>query len=166
MENSLEKILLRTAFVCMTSDGEIDDREVEIIRGLSKSHHAFKLMEIEKEINQLLEAINQDWRSFIATFFDDLKNHSFSEEENKAILEVAIKTIYADEQVEYSEIKLFKNIRHRLKISDEKIIEAFPQVEQFLEDDVYSKAFLDRLTNQYLHDTLLPKFEFITVPSA
>jgi uncharacterized tellurite resistance protein B-like protein len=161
MENSFKKILLRTAFVCMTSDGEIDDREVEIIRGLSKSHHAFKLMEIEKEINQLLEAINQDWRSFIATFFDDLKNHSFSEEENKAILEVAIKTIYADEQVEYSEIKLFKNIRHRLKISDEKIIEAFPQVEQFLEDDIVSDSYLEKIKVQFLETTDIPNFDMI-----
>ena len=163
MENSLGKFLLRTAFVCMTSDGDIDDREVEIIREMSVNHPEFKLMEIEKEINQLLQDINQNWKSFISIFFDDLAIQSFSEAENIAILEMAIKTIYADEQVEYSEIKLFKNIRHRLKISDEKIIEIFPQVEQFLEDDIVSDSYLEKIKVHFLETTDIPVFELIKI---
>jgi len=163
MENSLGKFLLRTAFVCMTSDGDIDAREVEIIREMSVNHPEFKLMEIEKEINQLLQDINKNWKSFISIFFDDLATQSFSEAENIAILEMAIKTIYADGQVEYSEIKLFKNIRHRLKISDEKIIEAFPQVEQFLEDDIVSDSYLEKIKVQFLETTDIPIFEFLKI---
>jgi transcriptional regulator with XRE-family HTH domain len=33
--------------------------------------------------------------------------------------------------IEYSEIKFFKNIRHRLKINDENIMAVFPNIEQF-----------------------------------
>jgi uncharacterized tellurite resistance protein B-like protein len=163
MENSLGKILLRTAFVCMTSDGDIDDREVDIIRQLSVNHPEFRLTDVGHEINQLLETINQDWKSFISVFFDDLANQSFSESENMAILEMAIKIIYADELVEYSEIKLFKNIRHRLKISDEKIIEVFPQVEQFLEDDIVSDSYLEKIKVHFLETTDLPVFELIKI---
>lgn len=165
MENSLGNILLRTAFVCMTSDGHIDEREVDVIRQMSVSHPELALMNVEEEVNQLLGAINQDWKSFISDFFDDLAKHSFSDAEILAILDMAIKTIYADEQVEYSEIKLFKNIRHRLKISDEIVVAAFPQVEQFLEDDIVSESFIKKITNQFLHDTSVPKFEFITIPT-
>jgi len=163
MENSLGKILLRTAFVCMISDGDIDDREVDVVRQMSVNHPEFRLMNIENEINQLLIAINQDWKSFISIFFDDLTNQSFSESENMAILEMAIKTIYADEQVEYSEIKLFKNIRHRLKISDEIVVSAFPQVEQFLEDDIISDSYLEKIKIHFLETTDIPNFEFIKI---
>lgn len=50
----------------------------------------------------------------------------------------------------YAEIKFFKNIRHRLKISDENILAVFPDIEQFLEEDIMTKSFLDKITNQCL----------------
>ena len=68
-----------------------------------------------------------------------------------------------DEQIEYSEIKIFKNIRHRLKISDENILTVLPDIEQFLEEDIVTESFLDKITSQYLEAAELPQFELITL---
>ena len=63
----------------------------------------------------------------------------------------------------YAEIKFFKNIRHRLKISDENILAVFPDIEQFLEEDIMTKSFLDKITDQYLQSVELPQFELIRI---
>lgn len=63
----------------------------------------------------------------------------------------------ADEQVEYAEIKFFKNIRHRLKISDKEILEAQPGLEMFLEKDIVPGSLLDK----YMEEAELPQFEMI-----
>jgi hypothetical protein len=64
-----------------------------------------------------------------------LEKSTLTEQEELTLIDFAIQTIKADEQIEYSEIKFFKNIRHRLKISDNNILAVFPDIEQFL---VYS----------------------------
>ena len=64
----------------------------------------------------------------------------------------------------YAEIKFFKNIRHRLeKLSDENILAVFPEIEQFLEEDIMTKSFLDKITNQYVQSADLPQFELISI---
>jgi hypothetical protein len=55
----------------------------------------------------------------------------------------------------------FKNIRHRLKVSDKKILASFPDIEQFLEKDIVTGSFLDKITSQYLQAAELPHFELI-----
>ena len=56
--------------------------------------------------------------------------------EQMFVIDFAIKTIEADERIEYSEIKFFKKIRRRLFISDEKILEKYPNKEDYLLQDI------------------------------
>ena len=77
------------------------------------------------------------------------------------LIDIAIKTIKADDNIQYSEIKFFKNIRLRLKISDENILTVFPDIEQFLENDIITESYLEKITNQYLDSAELPQFELI-----
>ena len=79
------------------------------------------------------------------------------------LIDFAIQTIKADEQIEYSEIKFFKNIRHRLKISDENILAELPDIEQFLEEDINTESFLDKITSQYLEALDFQQFELISI---
>lgn len=81
------------------------------------------------------------------------------------VFDFAIQTINTDEKVEYSEIKFFKNIRRRLKLSNEKILEHFPDIEQFLEEDIIKESFPDKITSQYLEIAELPQFNFISIDS-
>jgi hypothetical protein len=89
--------------------------------------------------------------------------HACCDHEELTLIDFAIQTINADEVVEYSEIKFFKNIRHRLKISDEKILAKFPDLEQYLEEDIITDSFLDKITSQYFETTELPQFDLISI---
>jgi len=158
-----EQLLLKTAFCCMASDGNIDQREITLIKSMCEKSELFKDFNFQEEINQLVTELNEKGKAFIQHYFDLLKQKSLSEKEELTLIDFAVQTINADEQVEYAEIKFFKNIRHRLKISDEKILAKFPDLEQYLEEDIITDSFLDKITSQYFETTELPQFELITI---
>jgi hypothetical protein len=163
---SFDKLLLKTAFCCMASDGHIDKREITLIQSMCESSPLFNNFNFRDEINTLVDKINKGGKAFISYYFDLLGKSSLSEKEELILIDFAIQTIKADEQIEYSEIKFFKNIRHRLKISDENILAVYPEIEQFLEEDIVTETFLDKITNQYLETAELPQFELINIDTA
>lgn len=160
---TFDQLLLKTAFCCMASDGHIDKREVNLLRSLCESSTLFEKFDFEEHINLLITKINSGPQGFIKNFFEQLESATLSKNEELILIDFAIKTINADEQIEYSEIKFFKNIRHRLKIKDEDILKAFPNIEMYLEEDIVTESYLEKITNQYLQTVDLPEFESISI---
>lgn len=159
---TFDKLVLKTAFCCMASDGKIDKRETTLIQSMCEKSPLFKDFNFEKEINALVSKLNTNGKEFISYYFDLLKNSKLSEQEELTLIDFAINTIKADDQIEYSEIKFFKVIRHNLKINDEKILEVYPDIEQFLEEDIITESYLEKITKQYLEMAELTQFELIT----
>lgn len=159
---SFDKLLLKTAFCCMASDGHIDKREVALINSLCEKSPIFENFNFHEEINQLVVKINNGGKDFIKYYFELLNNANLSQEEELILIDFAIHTIKADEQVEYAEIKFFKNIRHRLRVSDEKILEKYPDIELFLEQDIKTESYLDKIMHNYLDIAEIPAFDMIT----
>lgn len=160
---SYDQLLLTTAFCCMASDGHIDKREIALVKSMCKKSPLFKDFNFQEEINSLVNKINTRGKEFISYYFDLLGQSELTEKEELTLIDFAIQTIKADEQIEYSEIKFFKNIRHRLRINDENILAVFPDIEQFLEKDILTESFLDKITRQYLESAELPQFELISL---
>jgi len=160
-----EKILLQTAFCCLASDGNVDEREISLLKSVFSEKEQYKDLNFDEKINSFIKNYNEKGKQFFTFYFDLLKESNLTEEEELSIINIAIKTIKADELIEYSEIKFFKIIRHNLKISDEKILAVFPDIEQFLEKDIITESYLEKITNQYLDVAELPKFELISFVS-
>ena len=160
---SLDKLLLKTAFCCMASDGKIDNREVELIKKMCQQSDIFLDFDFEKEINILFAKINERGKEFIRYYFDVLNNSTLTEQEELILIDFAIKTIKADDEIEYSEIKIFKAIRKCLKTSDEKILEVYPDLEYYLEEDINTESKLDKIVNNYLNSIELPQFDHINL---
>jgi uncharacterized tellurite resistance protein B-like protein len=163
---SFDKLLLKTAFCCMASDGNIDKREIALVKSMCEKSPLFKDLNFQEEINSLVNKINTRGKEFISYYFDLLGKSALTEKEELTLIDFAIQTIKADEQIEYSEIKFFKNIRHRLKISDGNILAVFPDLEQFLEEDIVTESYLVKITSQYLEAAELPQFELISLDTS
>ena len=52
------------------------------------------------------------------------------------MVDLAFKTIEADNRIEYSEVKFFKKIRVRLSLTDGEILAKYPEKEDFLLPDL------------------------------
>jgi uncharacterized tellurite resistance protein B-like protein len=161
-KESFEKLLLKTAFCCMASDGHLDNREVALIKSICEKSDFYNRLNLSEEINALVAGINANGKLFIQQYLDLLKESELSDDEQLSLIGIAVQTIHADEQVQYSEIKFFKNIRHRLEISDDVILVRFPDIENFLQEDIRSHVLLERVTSNYFDTTELPQFEDIT----
>ena len=120
----------------MACDGEIAKAEVEMVKHLSSEYDIFSNIEIESYLNKWITAINENGTVFLKNYLNELSNVNLSLSEQLFIVDLAIKTIEADERIEYSEIKFFKKIRNRLSITDEEILRKYPDKEDFLLPDV------------------------------
>ncbi len=163
---TFDRLLLKTAFCCMACDGKIEDIEISQIKTLCSSSSQFKDFDFNTEINVLLQKINAQKKEFINYYIDLLHNSDLNHDEELELLRFAIDTINADNKVEYSEVKFFKIIRHKLKITDESILEKFPEVESWLEDDIVTENYLDKLKKQYFDNLDLPEFDMLITSEA
>lgn len=161
---TFDEILLKTAFCCMASDGNIDKREIEMIQSLCENSEQFENFNFQQAINDLVQKINIDGHNFIKDYLNILQNSKLSEKEEILLLDFAIKTIQADDEIEYSEIKFFKTIRHRLKVSDETILAFHPGIEDYLEEDIIAPS-LDKVTDHFFETLNLNNFEEIVISS-
>lgn len=130
------ELYLKTLFCCMACDGEIANAEIEMVKHLSSEYDIFSNIEIESYLNKWITAINENGIAFLRSYLNELSNADLSLSEQLFIVDLAIKTIEADERIEYSEIKFFKKIRNRLSITDEEILRKYPDKESFLLPDI------------------------------
>ena len=138
-----EELLLKTAFCCMASDGEIAPKEVALLKKLAKEEKLFGDLKIAKVVNSFVDQLNEQGYFFVDTYLKELSDAQMTEEEQLAIIKTALVTIKADEKVEYAEISFFKQIREKLSVSDEVILAAFPdepEMEEYLLPDIIDKS--------------------------
>lgn len=132
----LQELYLKTVFSCMACDGDIAPEEVDLVKQLASETDLFGGLDVETVINKYVAAINQDGRAFLKTYLKDVAETEMDESGQMKIVDLALKTIMADNVIEYAEVKFFKKIRMRLSLSDEAILEKYPDKEDFLLPDI------------------------------
>lgn len=143
----------------MACDGEIDQREISLIKTMHETEKIFGDINISEELDNLLTEMNLNSKRFIKDFFHEVGQNELSEKDQLRLIEVAIDTIKADDKIEYSEVKFFKVIRSHLKIDNESILAIHPDFEDYLEEDIISKSYLTRLQEDYFSVQDIPEFQ-------
>jgi hypothetical protein len=156
-----EKLLLKTAFCCLASDGNVDKREIDLIKSIFSKYDQYQGINFDEKINSFIKIYNDKGKEFFTFYFELLNESNLTSDEELEVIEIAINTIKSDELIEYSEIKFFKIIRHHLKVSDEQILSRFPDIEIFLEEDIITESYYDKITKQYFETVDLPQFDII-----
>ena len=155
------ELLLRTAFACMSCDGDIATEEVALIKQMSNERHLFGDIDIDKELDSLVGEINKKGKGFLKQYLNSLAEQTMTEEEELQVAEVAVQTIRIDNRIEYSEIKFFKVLRSNLKIvSDETLLKKIDGIdENYLAQDI--RADYLQMYDDYFNTIELPKFEIL-----
>jgi len=160
---TFDKLLLKTAFCCLACDGNLDIRELELIKDIFSKNPLYSNSSFDDKINSFIIKYNEKGKEFFTFYFDLLNQYDLSEQEELMIIDIAIKTIKADEEIQYAEVKFFKSIRSKLKVSDEVILNAFPDIDNFLEEDISIDTTLSNITDKYFEIAELPKFDLISI---
>ena len=153
------ELLLRTAFACMSCDGDIATEEVDMIKQMSKEKNLFGDVEIDKVLDKLVDEINHKGKGFLKQYLVSLAEQTLTEDEELKIADVAVQTIRADNVIQYSEIKFFKVLRSNLKIvSDETLLEKIEGIdEEFLAQDIHADYL--QMFEDYFNTIELPRFK-------
>lgn len=91
METNL--LLLKTLFCCSACDGEIATEEVNLVKTLAENDHRFAGMDIETLLNGFIDGINATGKIYLKNYINELTETALSDDEQIAILDLAIKTI-------------------------------------------------------------------------
>lgn len=155
------ELLLRTAFACMSCDGDIASEEVELIKRLDREKRLFGDVDIDKELDELVKEINLKGKGFLKQYLISLAEESLTEEQELQVADVAVQTIRIDNRIEYSEIKFFKVLRSNLKIvSDETLLDKIDGIdENYLAQDIQADYL--QMYDDYFNTIELPKFEIL-----
>lgn len=129
---------LKTIFCCISCDGDIAKEEIALVKDITDNQDVFGDLNVESVINGYIETINTKGLSFLNQYLRELASQELSVEEQLKIVDLSLLAIYADNKIEYSEIKFFKKIRSRLSLSDEEILDKYPDIEDFLLPDINS----------------------------
>lgn len=129
--DEFNKILLLTSVCCMACDGEIAKEEVSTLKKLSEEQQLFGNEDMNQLLPVIMDSLTKYGYEFVKSYLELLGKAEFTDNQALQILDVATKTIYADNKVEYDEIKFFKSIRKNLKLSDEQIMSQIDGVEDF-----------------------------------
>lgn len=147
-----QELYLKTIFCCMACDGDIAKEEISLVKEVTSLQDDFRNMDVETMINEYVTLINADGTMFLKKYLKELEQQKLSYEEQIRIVDLAMKTILADNRVEYSEVKFFKKIRSRLSLTDEQILAVYPDMEDFLlpdinvaEDPVWNNVLFDNI---------------------
>ena len=147
-----QELYLKTIFCCMACDGDIANEEVALVHDITSKQDAFDGMDVNAVINGYVVSINANGALFLKQYLKELSSQELSNEEQKMIVDFALQTIFADNRIEYSEVKFFKKIRSRLSITDEEILANHPDVEDFLlpdinvaEDPIWENVVFDKI---------------------
>lgn len=155
------ELLLRTAFACMSCDGDIAAEEVNLIKQMSKEKQLFGEIDIDKELDDLVKEINLRSKDFLKHYLISLSDESLTEGQQLKVADVAVQTIRADNRIDYSEIKFFKVLRSNLKsISDETLLEKIDGIDEtYLAQDIQADYL--QMYDDYFNTIELPKFELL-----
>ena len=120
----------------MACDGEIAKEEINLIKLLAEKTNLFEGINVEDLLNSFIQEINKKGKMFLIDYLGEIKVTEFTKTEELELLNLAFKTINSDNVIEYSEVKFFKKIRMRLDVSDEDILETYPEMEEFIQPDI------------------------------
>ena len=151
------ELLLRTAFACMSCDGDIANEEIDLIKQMATEKHLFGDIDIDKVLDELVKEINDKGKKFLKEYLVNLVEQTLTEAEELKIADVAVQTIRADNVVQYSEIRFFKVLRSNLKVvSDETLLEKIEGIdESYLAQDIRTDYL--QMYNDYFNTIELPK---------
>jgi len=146
----------------MACDGDIDKREIELIKSLEENEGLFGLDNIQDALNELVSAINSRGKAYLQGVLASLEAAQLSDEQQLAVVRTAIRTIEADDQIEYSEIRFFKLIRSNLSIGKKYILEHIPGInEDYLEQDILFGGSAGTLADRFFNEQEIPAFDQI-----
>jgi uncharacterized tellurite resistance protein B-like protein len=119
--------LFKTAVIAMACDGEVVESEIEELKTIVSNEVYFMDYDFEERLNLNIANIKANGIHAINQYLDDLNMINLTDHQQFIVIEVILRVIKADFNLQQNEIKFLQMVKARLKISEEKLIVRFPK---------------------------------------
>lgn len=126
------RLLFESAFCCMICDGELHADELEELKWMDKNTSYFKKIDLSDELQVLISKANEKGSLILSDFFIKLETANLSIVQEMLILEVNIRIINSDKNIDPAEVKYLHRLRSKLKITDTVLNDRFGNVDSMI----------------------------------
>jgi len=119
----------------MAADGRIDDREIKEMQIMDKNTSYFANIDLSNELKNLLTNLEIKGKKIIVELFDELRNTKLTTIQELLVLEIALRIISADDDIDDNEVKFIKLLRSKLELHDETIKDRFGIIDYLMNKD-------------------------------
>ncbi len=162
-ESNYKRILFRVALLSMLCDGEIDSREISEIKWLDIKSNYFKGLDLHKELELLRTDLANRDKQLIEDLLHEMEGAALSSSQELTLLEVALKTIYADRKAKPNEIRFLQVLRSGLHLDNETLLRKF-EFASFLADKDYTNSIVkSECCDCFMKDFVLPDLMHLPV---
>jgi len=126
--SKFKEVLLKVAVCAIACDGDIDDREIEMLHKIEKESPYFSALNLSDILEKSLDSCKKDLNTFKNNLLDILKGNTLNIVQELTILEISLRIIAADEIEEDSERAFINDLRVHLDLDDFLIEQRFGDI--------------------------------------
>ena len=129
-----KKFLFKSAVMTMACDGNIAEEEISEIKNMVFNEIYFMGFDYEDQLKDGIDDIKVNGKVAINQYLQELNSIELNEHQEILLVEVILKIIEADNEIQTSEIKFLQLVKSKLKIEEQTLIIKFPKQIDYLID--------------------------------
>lgn len=129
-----KKFLFKSAVMTMACDGNIAEEEISEIKNMVFNEIYFMGFDYEDQLKDGIDDIKVNGKVAINQYLQELNSIELNEHQEILLVEVILKIIEADNEIQTSEIKFLQLVKSKLKTEEQTLIIKFPKQIDYLID--------------------------------
>ena len=119
--------LFKSAIMAMACDGDIAETEIEEIKAIVANEIYFIGYDYEEPLKSNIQNIKTYGKTALNQYLKEIETNNLSANQEILLVEVLLRIIEADNDVQTSEIKFLQMAKAKLKLDDQTLIVKFPR---------------------------------------
>lgn len=129
-----QDFLLKAAIYLIACDGHIDEDEISELRRIVETEIYFMGYDFEDSFTRNLKNLEDKGVEEINGFLRNVESVILTENQEIFLIEVLIRVLESDKNIEQNEITFIQTVKSKLKVSDNILIAKFPKQMNYLID--------------------------------
>jgi uncharacterized tellurite resistance protein B-like protein len=149
-----KEFLFKSAVMAMACDGEIAESEIVEIKNIAANEIYFLGYDFEGPLKNNIDNIKANGKGAINQYLQEIGTNNLNEYQEILLIEVLLRIIEADNDVQASELKFLQMAKAKLKVDEQTLIVKFPtQIDHLIDFHNYglNQEFTDELKFEKKH---------------
>lgn len=129
-----KNFLFKSAIMAMACDGDISEAEIAEIKNIVANEIYFMGYDFEEPLKRNIDNIKSNGKNAINQYLQEIFTNDLSGSQEILLIEVLLRIIEADNNVQQAEIKFLQMVKSKLKTNEEILIAKFPKQINYLID--------------------------------